>query len=510
MRKIPKLNLADVNTLWEDLEGQFIIGEYNFEAPSSWKSTPIGHFLVCCDPRLPVSTLIDKSAPTSIFLGWPIHPELGCLSKLENFGETLTNFAKPKEFEEFLNILSGRFVAIHSGAKSGRFYMDASGSLSAVYCPSQKIIASTPHLIPHTIDTDYDHELIDVFRIPYKNSWYPFGLTDRVGVHRLLPNHFLDLTSWDSIRHWPMEPIYETTNIDADVKEIANLIKRSISNSIVTDGGLLALTAGRDSRMLLACSKDDIKNIRIFTAENDWSGYSGALDIDTARHITKRLNINHITLPFQSPTIRDYEMWVHRTGNCLGEILGLRNIRTMSLLDQMPGVYLCGTAAEVGRCFYWKEGDLESPIIEIQELLKRMGLPAIDKVVREGEKWLSGLPKGNIMQVLDYAYLEQRLGCWGGVGSYADVPLKRVHPFSQRRIFELMMALPPDFRFGQVLSEKIIALKWPELLEFPFNEPIGQQMKIWRNWIGLKRKGRFLLSQILSRIPFFWRFNPGR
>lgn len=100
---------------------------------------------------------------------------------------------------------------------------------------------------------------------------------------------------------------------------------------------------------------------------------------------------------------------------------------------------------------------------------------------------------------------------WGaGVGSYADVPLKRVHPFSQRRIFELMMALPPDFRFGQVLSEKIIALKWPELLEFPFNEPIGQKMKIWRNWIGLKRKGRFLLSQILSRIPFFWRFNPGR
>ncbi len=42
MRKIPKLNLADVTTLWEDLEGQFIIGESNFEIPPSWKSTPIG------------------------------------------------------------------------------------------------------------------------------------------------------------------------------------------------------------------------------------------------------------------------------------------------------------------------------------------------------------------------------------------------------------------------------------------------------------------------------------
>ena len=127
MRKIPKLNLADVTTLWEDLEGQFIIGESNFEIPPSWKITAIGYFLVGCDPRLPVSILINKSAPIALFLGWPIHPELGCLSKLEKFGENLTNLAKPKEFEEFLNFLSGRFVAIHTGSKSGSFYLDASG-----------------------------------------------------------------------------------------------------------------------------------------------------------------------------------------------------------------------------------------------------------------------------------------------------------------------------------------------------------------------------------------------
>ena len=510
MRKIPKLNSEDITTPWEELHGQFIIGKSNLETPPFWKITKIGHFVVVCDPRLTVSIIMGKLEPIAVFLGWPIHPELGFLNNLENFTDSSKGLEKSEVFEAFLNLLTGRFVAIHVGSKNGRLYLDAAGSLSVVYCPSQKIIASTPLLIPHTMDTGFDLELINVFGIPYRDSWYPFGLTNRLGVHRLLPNHYLNLTTWVSIRHWPMEAIYETTNIDAVVKEIANLLKRCISYSIRSEGGLLALTAGRDSRMLLACSKDELKNIQVFTAENDWSGYSGAMDIDTAEHITNRLNINHIILPFQPPTIRDYEIWVHRTGNCLGEIFGLRNIRTMTLLDQMPGVYLCGTAAEVGRCFYWKEGDLESSSIDIKELLKRMGLPIIDKVIMEGEKWLSRVPKDSLFQLLDFAYLEQRLGCWGGVGSYADAPLKRVHPFSQRRIFELMMALPADFRFRQALSEKIIELEWPELIEFPFNEPIGLKMKLWLNYMMIKLKGRFLLSFIVSRIPFFWRFNPGR
>lgn len=76
MIKIPKLNLADVEHPLEDLAGQFIIGESNFEAPSPWKTTTLGHLLIICDPRLPVSTVMGKLEPIALFLGWPIHPEL--------------------------------------------------------------------------------------------------------------------------------------------------------------------------------------------------------------------------------------------------------------------------------------------------------------------------------------------------------------------------------------------------------------------------------------------------
>jgi hypothetical protein len=129
MKKIPKLNPADVTTPWDDLEGQFIIAESDVETSPFWKTTTIGNFMVACDPHLPVSIIIGESSPIALFLGWPMHPELGSLSNLENFGENLTSLAKAEEFEAFLNLLSGRFVAIHTGSSSERFYLDASGSL---------------------------------------------------------------------------------------------------------------------------------------------------------------------------------------------------------------------------------------------------------------------------------------------------------------------------------------------------------------------------------------------
>ena len=510
MHKIPTLAINHASIPWEDLDGQFIIGQGDFLVPPFWKTSTLGGIKVATELRLPTTTVALKGQPVALFLGWPIHPEWGSLNQLDNLGGHVTHLDHHPDFEKFLNCLSGRFVALYAQGQDSRFYLDAAGSMAAVYCPSQQLLASTPLLIPQTPDTALDADLVETFGIPYRDAWYPFGLTNRSGIHRLLPNHYLELATWTAVRHWPLANIPETTDIDLAVEEIADLLKRCIKHAVAAHGGLLALTAGRDSRMLLACARKYIGAIRVFTAECDWAGYNGAVDIDTAQHISKKLHINHTVLPFQLPSQRDYQMWLHRTGNCVGEVFGLRNIRTMNLLDKMDGVYLCGGAAEVGRCYYWHKSDLRRTDIDIQTLLRRMHVPAISQVVSAGERWLAGLPQGNAVQTLDLAYLEQRLGCWAGAVSYADIPLKRVHPFAQRRIFELMLGLPKEFRFKQALAERVIALEWSDLLAFPFNKPIGLKVRLWQQWLRIKRLCRRRVSQLLSRTPFLWRYNPGR
>lgn len=511
-RIITRVSLTDLDCCQTDLDGQFIIGDATWVKPSSWTSSTFGTFVISHDPKLPVFLLKDETGPIALFIGWPIHPELGLMSKTVELTDSRQDVKSTEGFESFIDRLSGRFVSIYSGRGGSRFYLDASGSLSAVYSPFHKIVASTPSLIPISPETKIDKVITDAFGIPYDNAWYPFGITNRIGIHRLLPNHFLDLQTWNPVRHWPKKPLGEIIDIDSAVEEIVSIIKQVISESIAASGvGLLGLTAGMDSRMLLACAREEISNIRVFTAECDWSGYFGRVDIDTARHITKKIGIDHTILPFQRPTAKDYQKWVYRTGSCVGEIFGLRNFRTMSQLDDMPGAYLCAVTGEAARGVFWKEGDLEKHDIELSELLERLNhLPAIERVIEAGSVWRQGLPHNTVLQLLDFAYLEQKIGCWGGVANYADAPLKRVHPFCNRRMFELMMGLPAEYRFRQGFAESVIRMEWPELLAIPFNEPVSVKMKCWKALEDQKRRSRQVLSRVMAQTPVLWRFNPGR
>ena len=56
---------------------------------------------------------------------------------------------------------------------------------------------------------------------------------------------------------------------------------------------------------------------------------------------------------------------------------------------------------------------------------------------------------------------------------WALQPRFLMYPLNSRRIYEKMLSLPQDYRREERLPEDLIRLKWPELLEFPFNEPVG-------------------------------------
>jgi hypothetical protein len=76
--------------------------------------------------------------------------------------------------------------------------------------------------------------------------------------------------------------------------------------------------------------------------------------------------------------------------------------------------------------------------------------------------------------VLDLLYVEQQLGCWAGPQQYGgQAPVKSAPPFCDRRLFDLMLSLPCEYRFAQRLAPDLIAKLWPELLMIPFNQDIG-------------------------------------
>jgi hypothetical protein len=132
--------------------------------------------------------------------------------------------------------------------------------------------------------------------------------------------------------------------------------------------------------------------------------------------------------------------------------------------------YLPALGSEVGRGRYWSRHDDPNTPLRASQLVRRLGLPCHPQLVAAARRWLRGVGIADTLQVLDLLHIEQRLGCWAGVTAYGDANgPARIQPFSNRRIFELMLSLPAEMRRQDGIPQALIARFWPELLAFPVN-----------------------------------------
>src|SRR5215470_12067320 len=109
-------------------------------------------------------------------------------------------------------------------------------------------------LLPVTDSTPYDVEWIMATDIPYTNAMYPLGLTPRRGVERVLPNHYLDLKQWALVRRWPKGDLPFDRDPSEAVRTVAATASRTIDGIAAAYSVQSPITAGRDSRLMLACS----------------------------------------------------------------------------------------------------------------------------------------------------------------------------------------------------------------------------------------------------------------
>ncbi|MBD2562915.1 MULTISPECIES: hypothetical protein [Nostoc] len=482
---------------------QFILCKTENNIPENWNIRRNSSWCLGFHQDLPV---IEILASDSSFIGWllgyPINTNGLLLKKSLQMSVSLEDSSAASQLESSLYAFGGRFVAIFLTGNISRVYLDPLGSLAIVFCAEQQIAASSTVLIPYSEDSKDNYELINSLDIPIKDNWYPFGLTPRHSVERLLPNHFLDLDNWQSTRHWLTDEITTAQDVDSSIYEIGSIVKNNIAAFAKNAPVYMALTAGRDSRMLLACAREYLQNIEFFTIRIPTKG--GRLDCEVASQMAKRFKLNYRVIEFEEATETELNEWLYRTGNCVAGN-SWKNARTIKQLDSSRGLLL-GLAGEVGRSLYWRVSDTESTYLSPSELLRRIDVPATPYLKEQANKWLSNLPIKNTFTVLDIVFIELRLGCWAGPQQYGHVNNAfRISPFSHRKIMEIMLSLPPDYKRHQMLTNDLIKRFYPELLMFPFNEPIGIQRYLWLLKNGDKLINIIQKKQVTQQL--FWE-NP--
>lgn len=470
----------------KDLRKHFRIAPADaLDCPAGWSSDRVQGFDVQRGGDL---RLYPLSEGQGALLGWVI----GGAEGIYPDGTVLEGPGATESYAQWSHSLSGRYVCL----LEGKLYTDAGGLLGAVYAPSLRSVAATPTLIP---DAEDDAELIAVFGVPEHHGWYPFGLTPKRGVKRLMPNFALDLEDFTIQRYWP-GAAQDTGQEDAVLEDIASAITAGITGLANWPKIAAHLTAGYDSRMILAAAWPLRHKINFVTI-GGIPGTGSDLDAGMAKRLADQFGLTHEIRPFVPPESGDVAIWYERTGYCISDHV-TKLTSTLRRWDQEE-VQIGGTAGEVARAFYWDASDIGCAAPDVSELVRRLGQPDVPAVRAAAAEWLASLPPLSAPLLWDIAYIEQRLGCWGGPSVYgAGQPVPSLVPFNTREIFGAMLRLPEAYRAGGQFPVDLMRRADTELLKLPFNRPVGLDIlrdpKGWAKAV-LPKSVKMRLKEILGR-----------
>jgi hypothetical protein len=436
--------------------------------PSGWRHRRIGEWRLVHHPTLPrIPVARWDGAEIGVLLGYPITEE----GRLLQAGDRFSSSQDGPAFRRDLETLGGRFVGVLLESQSPQALPDPFGTLSTVFAPELGTLASTPSLIPYGPETRYREALVRRLQLPASNAMYPFSLTPRHGIRRLLPNHALDLTRWESIRVWPEKRMEGTTSLPEAVATVSRVARTNIRGVSEAYPCYLPLTGGWDSRILLACSRRlDVDLVAYTLALPD---YRASIDVEIARALARQARIPHQTVGWVPPLESELEEWIFKTGWSAGEERGWQATTTMGQLDPRR-VSLYGNIGDLTRgfhCFWWEDDQPDTPVIP-ERLAAECLCPDSLVCVGEAARWLAGLPDLTTHQVLDLFYTEQRMGGWGGIWPYAEFrgPGFVLFPLCHREVLRSLMSLPPDIRASDQVPRAVIQEEWPELLRWPVNQ----------------------------------------
>ncbi|MCW2794017.1 MAG: hypothetical protein JWO76_3115 [Nocardioides sp.] len=446
------------------LTGQFLLVRDAQRVPPSWTTrSTAGWTLGTCD--LPVRELVNDAGRAA---GWLVgHPVLdGALGnepvRLHTSDPQRLDWAA---VDELLDRLAGRFLLVLLPSDEPTVVLDAYGSLAAVWSSAAQVVASTATLV----GGEWNTGLAEVTGFPESATWLPFGLTLLRGVHRLQANHALDLKTWTTNRHWLPPEIRDDLSTEDQAMAVHEGVRSTISAVAAVHPLMLSLTAGRDSRMLLACARDFLDQAAFFTLVSDGPE---SVDVTLSRQLVSRFSLDHSLVPVRPTDQAALERSLTVTGHAVGGELW----RAHDSLEQLDGarVLLPGTAGEVGRAHTWRPGDPDTGTVSPELLLRRLRLPALEVYLEGAHDWLASLPELPHATVLELAYIEQRLSCWAGPGHYGNRTSRfELPPFAGRALFTTMLSLPLAYRHAEGLTTDICRHAWPELLDVPFNRFTG-------------------------------------
>ncbi len=494
-----------MNTTNPDMERlifrrQFIWGRQKIEGPY-WNVHEFGldSFLSChSDLALEIRQQGDKSLAILGTCYDPFEPYLTCADIAERL---VTNCNHLNDLIACSAPLSGRWAILFIHNHDAFLFNDPCGFRSVYYsdlgaCGSDPNILK--HILPLEIDNDADLKafLADP-RYEIDESAWIGPKTLYKNCSHLLPNHVLNLNTFKPKRFFPTKRIAPLP-VPQIIDQAVNILEGSIEALLNRSELYIPLTAGWDSRVLLAASRQFKDKINFYI---DTLGVlqKNHPDIVVAQTLAETFDLKFSVVD-SSTAVPD---WFFKILN--QNISRARNLpKTRTIYNKSGKTFLNvnGNVSEICRNFFDSHFDLGTNFSaeKLNMIFSEKNSVHSKNIL---EEWLSSFDPTLGYHVLDLLYWEQRLGNWGAhFPAEQDISIEEVSPFNCRKLLTSMLASPRNLRTypDYPLYKMLIEAMWPETLSFPINPPIPTPLpqKIrrllssirYRCTTGLRRKDR--------------------
>lgn len=450
----------------DNLDGQFVISTVARPCPSGWRQHRLDSLFLTLAPEIrvvPVLDVDDKSI--GLLFGTAIDIEQGVvIDEQYRIDRKLDDVQDLDDIvERCIYRLAGSFLFVLNALGLRRIYLDADGTLSVVYDEEAGVAGATAAVLLSAGEYQERFRAKLYSALDVENAgWFTAGLTAHEGISRLLCNHYLDLDSWTPIRHWPLTPVEIAEDPKLSCARFCERITQTTAILARAGKTSVALTAGNDSRLILACSRHLLSSLSFVTV----AAPTADVDVVCAARLARQFGLRHNILPYCEATPQEAELWRLRAGHCVGG----NNVKMHPSVRPLEGQYFIGgLGGEVGRGFLWLNADRDT-VIDAKGLLARLKLPQNAEVIAAVTAWLAPISHFDALFLLDLAYLELRMSSWGFCDSYVKPKQREIHPMISRANYVDMLSLPPEMRRKNEIYFSAIETLWKEISEIPINK----------------------------------------
>jgi len=481
----------------------------------NWQYHKIGDSHLYAHPDLEV-TRETRSSVDILLLGFIFDPAHPTKTNAEIISDVISMV---KNFNDFIAIIkkyAGRYALIYRDRSNFTIMHDMVALREIYYCThtNRIICGSQPNLINAfslpKLGVTQDKNILHFYEHDMKTvrsgRLWVGDETYYHHVKHLMPNYYLDIQSLTAKRYWPnrnLDRIDLNTAIKLSCEYLTGIMQAVTSRYNV----MMAVTAGIDSRSLLAASREVKDQIYYFINKKPPLSDKSA-DIRIPKRIFSKINLPFHIHDATGPVDEEFKN-VFLNNVFMSTDLLLPAIYNVYYKNHQNKLNLLGVG-EIGRGMF----GMAKPGLTGYELAHKLKYKHSMYAISQCENWLKQIKEAadayNI-DIMSHFIWWSLSGNWAAVGnSESDIAIEEFNPYDSHHLTEIILSVDwadraiPNNRGIPSFYEGMFREMWPELLDFPFNPPdtIEGKIKYWLEQVGI--------LQPLKRLRFkfdYWRFR---